>query len=122
MARKATAFLIAVCLLYAAKAMAITGNEWKRLSQTQQQAYVMGVFDAWDMLGTTAALAKQQQQPSSVVTSYAELVKCVRKGMTYSQINAIVQKYMEDNPSGWHYGMADRVFVALAEACETTSK
>jgi hypothetical protein len=56
MVRTVTAFLVAACLLLFAveAAEAITGNEWKQLSQTQQQAYVMGVLDAWDNLGQAA--------------------------------------------------------------------
>jgi hypothetical protein len=50
MVRKATAFLITVCLLYAARAMAITGNEWKRLPEIAQQVYVIGVVDTWNNL------------------------------------------------------------------------
>jgi hypothetical protein len=89
-------FLIIACVLFAVEANAISGNQWKQLSQTQQQTYVIGVLDAWDNLAQVALLVKQQ--PSSV-TGFTELVKCVQKGMSYSQINAIVQKYMENNPS-----------------------
>jgi hypothetical protein len=45
MATKVNAFLIAACLLFVVDASAITGNEWRQLSQTAQQYYIIGVLD-----------------------------------------------------------------------------
>ena len=50
MVRTVTAFLVAACILYAARAMAITSNEWKRLPETAQQVYVIGVVDTGTIL------------------------------------------------------------------------
>jgi len=34
-------------LLLADHALALSGNQWRKLSSASQQAYVMGVLDAW---------------------------------------------------------------------------
>jgi hypothetical protein len=43
-------------------------------------------------------------------------------GMSYGQVNSIVEKYMEDNPSQWHYDMAGLIRVAMNEPCTPTEK
>ena len=65
MVRTVNAFLTTVCLLFAVEANAISGNDWKQLTETQQQAYVVGVVDAWGNLEEIASLIKDQ--PSSGV-------------------------------------------------------
>jgi len=120
MVRKVKAFLVTLCLLFAAEATAISGNEWKQLSQTARVYYVMGVLDGWDNLGNLISRTNPNQQ-LSVVTNHAKLVNCVA-GMTHSQIAAIVQKYMENNPARWHSAMTLLVWLALYEVCESTSK
>ena len=117
MVRKVKAFLMAVCLLFAVEATATSGNEWKQLTETQRLHYIAGVLDAWDDLG---AMVPANQQ-SSVVTSFAKLVRCAG-GMYYTQIDVIVQKYMENHPAKWHGGMVSLLWLALNEACEPTSK
>src|SRR5262245_61106505 len=61
MARKVNV-LIAACLLFAVDAEAISGDEWRRLSQTAQQYYVIGVLDGWDNLGTITLLAERSHR------------------------------------------------------------
>lgn len=118
MARKVSAFLMTVCLLFTVDAEAMTGNDWVRLPQTAQQYYVFGVLDAWENFGEVALRLNQQ---SSVVTNFTKLVTC-GAGMTYGQINAIVQKYMENNPANWHYSMPSLVWTALDGMCAPASK
>jgi hypothetical protein len=117
MARKVNV-LIAACLFFAVDAEAISGDEWRRLSQTAQQYYVIGVLDGWDNLGTITLLAEQQPP---VGTGFTRQIECT-VGMASVQINAIIQKYMESNPSQWHYNMALLVWTALDEVCASTSK
>jgi Rap1a immunity proteins len=119
MAKKVRAFLLTVCLLFAVEASAITsGNEWKQFPLEARQGYILGVVDTWAYFGEAASLAGQQPP---VVIIFTELVKCAG-GMTYGQINAIVQKYMENNPAEWHFSMASLVWSALHEVCKPTSK
>jgi hypothetical protein len=117
MARKVNV-LIAACLLFAVDAEAISGDEWRRLSKTAQQYYVIGVLDGWDNLGTITLLVEQQPP---VGTSFTRQIECTI-GMEYAQLNVIIQKYMENNPSQRHYNMALLLWVALDEACASTSK
>jgi len=117
MARKVNV-LIAACLLFAVDAEAISGDEWRQLSQTAQQYYVIGVLDGWDNLGTITLLAEQRPP---VGTGFTKQIDCT-VGMASVQINAIIQKYMENNRSQWHYNMALLVWTALDEVCASTSK
>jgi hypothetical protein len=118
MARAMSAFLLTLCLLFTAEAKAVTGNEWRQLSQTAQQYYIIGVLDGWDNLGTITLLAEQQ---SPVGIGFTKQIECTI-GMAYAQINAIIQKYMENNPSQWHNSMVLLVWPALAEVCAPASK
>ena len=117
MARKVNV-LITACLLFAVDAEAISGDEWRRLSQTAREYYVIGVLDGWDNLGTITLLAEQQPP---VGTGFTKQIDCTL-GMASVQINAIIQKYMENNPSQWHSNMALLVWTALDEVCASTSK
>ena len=118
MVRTVNAFLIAVWLLFAVEANAITGNDWRRLPLAAQHYYIIGVLDGWDNLGTIALLAKQ---PLSVVTRLAEHIKCTAE-MPYEQIVAIVQNYMDNNLGQWNDVMASLVWLALDDVCPPTSK
>src|SRR5262245_48734292 len=69
MARKVNAFLIAVCLLWAVEAGAISGNEWRGLPKLAQASYVAGVVDTWKSLVQASFDAKQQ---SPVITRLNE--------------------------------------------------
>ena len=118
MATKVNALLIAACLLFAVDAPAITGNEWRQLSQTAQQYYIIAVLDGWDNLGTITLLAEQQ---SPVGIGFTKQIECTI-GMAYPQINFIIQKYMENNPSQWHYSMPLLLWPALAGVCAPATK
>jgi hypothetical protein len=121
MARKVNAFLMTICLIFAVDAMAITGNEWKQLTPAGQQAYVAGVIDTWNGVGQRATVMKKMGHGGSLnELFFTDLHECVsvRNRMPYGQIVAIVKKYMDNNPSGWHYSMADSVYEALSEACK----
>jgi hypothetical protein len=118
MVRAVNAFLITLCLLFAVDAEAISGDEWRRLSQTAQRYYVIGVLDGWDNLGTITLLAEQQPP---LGTGFTKQIECTA-GMAYAQINVIIQKYMENNPSQWHNSMVLLVWPALAEVCTPATK
>jgi hypothetical protein len=118
MGRKASVLLMVVCLLFAVDATAITGIQWRQLSQTAQQYYIIGVLDGWDNVGTITLLAEQQ---SPAGTGFTKQIECTT-GMAYAQVNVIIQKYMDNNPSQWHNSMALLIWPALAEVCAPASK
>jgi hypothetical protein len=124
MVRTVTAFLVAACLIFAAEAKAITGNQWKRLAQAAQQAYVAGVIDAWRDVGVRAELMKKmgRAEPNINELIYTELTDCVGDKMPYGQIFAVVKKHIENNRSDWHLSMAGQVYDALTEACGFSKK
>ena len=101
--------------------MAITGNEWKRLLETAQQVYVIGVVDTWNNLAQIIE-ATEKPSRSEVLGFFTDVTRCLRKRITYGQITAIVQKYMENNPSQWHYDMASLTWNAVNEAYAPASK
>lgn len=106
-------------LLACLNASALSGNEWKQLSVFQRNAYIWGVADAWQNLAQMEKSAKDQPQRSSAVL-FTNVAGCVSKGMTYGQISAIVEKYMDDHPSEWHYEMASLAWTAVQIACKSS--
>jgi len=121
MARKATAFLISLCSLFAIDARAMNGNDWKKLSQGQQQGYIVGVVDTWMNIDQLLSY-NPKERTGAVATGFTTLAKCVTQGMTYGQMTAIVQKYIENNPSQWHYTMPSIIEAAFFEVCPPTTK
>ena len=117
MTRTVKAFLMIGCLLFAVDGNgAMSGNDWKQLRLGEQQAYVWGVVDTWTNF-TQAIEPSGKPSSSEVLKMFTDLTRCVRKGLTYGQMVAIVQKYMENNPSQWHFAMASLVWTAIDEAC-----
>jgi hypothetical protein len=98
MARTVKAFLVTICLLFAVEARAISGNEWRQLSQTAQVYYVIGVFDGSSEFKDTI-LQTQEQTP--VITGFEKVANCAA-GMQVGQVLAIIQRYVETNPAEWH--------------------
>jgi hypothetical protein len=118
MGTKVNAFLLAACLLFAVDATAITGREWRQLPPVAQHYYIIGVLDGWDNIATITLLTEQKP---SVGIGFTKQIECTA-GMAYAQINAILQKYMENNPSQWHNSMVLLLWPALAEVCAAATK
>ena len=93
-----------------------TANEWKRFSDSGRRTYVIGVIDTW---GTMKLLLRDTKiQPSVHDEIYLRLVDCVQsRGMPYSQVIAIVEKFIADRPADGHYSMPSLIFSALNEWC-----
>jgi hypothetical protein len=116
-----TALTIFWLLLLTVDAVAMSGNEWKQLPRSSRDAYIWGVVDTWQNLAATLTLRKAVS-PSPSEAQFTDLARCLSEGMTYGQISAIVKKYMEDNPSEWHYGMASLAWSAVHKACFPTGQ
>jgi len=119
--------LILCFVLFAVSASAKTGNEWRNLSLAARQGYVMGVLDAWrdaeDM--RIASLRREKDKKSIEILSnmppvITHIVECMGGKMTYGQIIAIVDKYIENNPEQWHHSMVSLIWTATHEACAPT--
>jgi hypothetical protein len=61
---------------------------------------------------------KSQGLPEELPSAVTHIVECAsRNKMTYEQIIAVVEKYMQKNPEVWHERMSILVFNAVDEAC-----
>lgn len=124
MARKVNGFLLMICLLFAAEANAMSGNDWRGLTQGEQASYVVGVIDAW-LLVRTMELTLREDRPSApfwslhspVVGMVSNVITCLNADVTYEQRIAIINRHMERNPDKWHNNMAMLVWDALDQAC-----
>jgi hypothetical protein len=116
--RGAKTIVIAFCIaiLCSESADAIDGNSWKRLGRGEQYAYIMGVLDTW---GNVAQLINVTNPKTTGPTErmFMKHVECADK-MEYAQLVAIVDKFMADNPSQWHYSMPSIVSTAVSQACQ----
>lgn len=113
---KSIKILVMSCsLYYAQSALAIDGNHWNQLPNDRQNAYVMGVVDAWqNIIGYCGA---PQGACFPVKGMFEPIVSCT-SNRPYGQITAMVEKYMKDHPEGWHYDMASIIWTALSQACK----
>jgi hypothetical protein len=103
-------------------ANAIDGNKWKTFPELSRSAYIMGVVDTWSNVAEATAEVtkiKRSYKTGIVEDTLIDNVQCVAQKMTYKQIVAIVDKYMADNPSQWHFTMPSLIWTAVAEACGT---
>lgn len=113
-------------------AHAITGNDWFRLSEAEKTAYAAGVADAWEFALVWLAGDAFKAGQSSLLLGSAPLaadgglVHFLRrmticfgpKGMQYTQITAIIDKYVRERPARWHEYMPILIREALADACK----
>jgi hypothetical protein len=106
-------------VLFSGHAGAVTGHEWIQWSAHCRTTYVMGVTDTWQNVETVRRAGNRQEEGSSIFTP---LIDCMRQRMTYIQITAIVNRYLENNPAEWHYDMASLVWTAMNEACTPTGE
>jgi len=119
------AIIIFFLILTVYDTQATTGKEWRQFSKTSRKAYVWGVFDTWQNIEEVAEMINAKtkvQSPNTVALVFTKLVRCISQRMTYKQLNAIVDKYIEDNPALWHNSMPSLVWIAIHSVCEATSK
>ncbi len=110
--------VMTAAVLFPLTGFALTGNEWNALSTPARQAYIVGVVDTWENVALSHQATKEV--PNIASNSMVRLSNCLLKGMTYGQVYAIVERYMVDNPSMWHYGMSSNVWTAIDKACPAT--
>jgi hypothetical protein len=116
---KRAALILFFMLMSAVPVSAATGNEWRALSPAARTAYLLGVVDAWTLLDMAV---KASPQPVGIASMFTRVVRCLGKDMTYGQTVAIVEKYLQDNPSTWHYDMAALAWTAIDVACTPAEK
>ena len=112
------AWILSTMDFTALPAFAMTGNEWRGWPETGRLGYVWGVVDTWSVLQKLEARQQleERSEQSSIVAMHTDLALCIQK-MSYVQMSAIVEKYMQNNPAEWHYLMASLVWSAIHETC-----
>jgi hypothetical protein len=100
----------------AVDAKAITGNEYRALSDGQRLSYVVGVFDGWGILTTT--LQSVKVEVPLLDQMFQRVVDCAMNRMTKPQVRATVDKFMNDHPEAWQYNAGSTAWVAMNEACK----
>ncbi len=106
--------------LWPASATAMTGNEWQALPVAGRTSYVTGVIDNFTdvaMAIKTLVPAEKRTASEKMVVAFEECIS--RTPRPPSQLLAIVDKYIKDNPANWHGRMSGLVFEALR--CRETS-
>lgn len=84
----------------------ITGNIYKEFSYSEQRGYIIGYFDG--------LLASPLLHRSNVESD--DLESCIRK-MTDTQLLAMVDKYMTENPDKWHMPMNILMWSMIQDTC-----
>ena len=108
-------FLLLLGLLaWPCHAAAMTGNEWRALPMAARTSYVTGVVDNLVDFGAAVRSlipAEKRTASEKMLVSFEECI--VRTPRPPSQLVAIVDKYIKDNPTQWHGRMSGLVFEAL---------
>ncbi|HNP81448.1 MAG TPA: hypothetical protein PKN47_08315 [Nitrospira sp.] len=124
--------LLMAMIATAPPARAMTGNDWRQYEEVIQRAYLAGIFDSW---AHTVHLAEEvpilkdpvtQEEPETelyhrhrVKDMYGNVTKCVTsKNITYEQLTAIANRYLNDHPESWHYSMASLFWSSLYNVCK----
>jgi len=100
--------------LWSSWAGAVTGNDWRAMSAPARTAYVTGVVDNFVDVGTairTLVPAEKRTASEKMVVAFEECISHTPRPP--SQLVAIVDKYIKDNPANWHGRMSGLVFEAL---------
>ena len=84
----------------------LTGEQYLRLEQRARNTYVMGLIDG---IFLAPLFGGSEQRTRNLGT-------CV-EGMTNSQLDAILSKYLNENPSRWHEPVHRSMYTALLAVC-----
>ena len=106
--------LLLALLMWPAPAAAMTGNEWRALPVAARTSYVTGVVDNFtDVATAVKTLVPPEKRTASekMLVSFEECIAGTPRPQ--SQLVAIVDKYIKDNPGQWHTRMSGLVFEAL---------
>jgi|SRR5690349_12111488 hypothetical protein len=93
--------------------LAYTGNDWGKWDDTTKTVYVAGVLDGFKFSVINLDI------PTGVDVVHdaqKEIIECTKE-MTFRQMNAIVNTYMENNPEEWHRPMSVLVYRAFIPTC-----
>jgi hypothetical protein len=97
-----------------ASAEAVTGNDWRALPASAKTAYVSGVVDNLVDFGAAVRSLVPAEKRTGSEKMLVSFEDCIAKTpRPPSQLVAIVDKYVKENPGQWHARMSGLVFEAL---------
>jgi hypothetical protein len=100
--------------LWPAPAGAVTGNDWRALPAAARASYVTGVVDNLVDFGAAVRSLVPAEKRTASEKMLVSFEDCIAKTpRPPSQLVAIVEKYVKDNPAQWHTRMSGLVFEAL---------
>jgi len=100
--------------LWPSSAGAVTGNNWRALPASARTAYVTGVVDNLVDFGAAVRSLVPAEKRTGSEKMLVSFEDCIgRTPRPPSQLVAIVEKYVKDNPAQWHGRMSGLVFEAL---------
>ena len=106
--------LVLVLAFWPASAAAMTGNEWRALPVAARSSYVTGVVDNLVDFGAAVRSLVPAEKRTASEKMLVSFEECIAKTpRPPSQLVAIVDKYIKDNPTQWHGRMSGLVFEAL---------
>ncbi|HEV8227136.1 MAG TPA: hypothetical protein VGQ74_09035 [Methylomirabilota bacterium] len=110
--------LVFLCGLLApfwpSSAAAVTGNDWLALPAAARASYVTGVVDNLVDFGAAVRSLVPAEKRTASEKMLVSFEDCIAKTpRPPSQLVAIVEKYVKDNPGQWHGRMSGLVFEAL---------
>jgi Rap1a immunity proteins len=93
---------------------AVTGNDWRALPAAARASYVTGVVDNLVDFGAAVRSLVPAEKRTASEKMLVSFEDCIAKTpRPPSQLVAIVEKYVKDNPAQWHARMSGLVFEAL---------
>ena len=118
--------LLIVTMTHVLAFAAVSGNDWKRLPEPARDAFIMGVLDGIQHVRFLFQVAREEgakrgiTEPRAITEAMIDdAVGCwFERKVPYSQLIALVNKYLTDHPDTWHFGMAFLTTQALAERCK----
>jgi len=106
--------------LWPSSAAAVTGNDWRALPEAARASYVTGVVDNLVDFGAAVRSLVPAEKRTASEKMLVSFEDCIAKTpRPPSQLVAIVEKYIKDNPGQWHTRMSGLVFEALR--CKETA-
>ncbi len=84
----------------------ITGNEFLEIPDHNREHYVMGLVDGFFLAPLIGGTEKRT----------SELGKCT-EGMSSTQLVAILNKQLQNNPEDWHLSAHISMYKALIKLC-----
>ncbi|MBB3048972.1 hypothetical protein FHR99_003246 [Litorivivens lipolytica] len=83
-----------------------SGNRYQSLTSAEQMGYVAGVVDGLKLAPTLSADKADMNWFRTCIDD-----------MVATQIKAIVDKFLAENPARWHQGMHTTIYASLVGVC-----